>query len=261
MPARLILRGASFLFVLLVPLWAAPQQLGTEPPFDYEPSVAKRVSYSQVVCAATISNIRQTGNTVRIGGFHRNEFIADALVDSVYKGEIPSAVTFRFYDFGEQYLNCIDCLTPPGAFYRVDHRYIVFLKKQDGRWTVAVPVYQMEIEIDRFAVHVSAADKVHTMADAGSELLNAVEKNPKTIGRMATRYFDWAQQLAGKDVIQLVEAFLDSPDAIVRYQAAWWLSFRKQTRKIVDVLVSTANDTAIEKWARDGALQRLSSLN
>ena len=89
-------------------------------------------------------------------------------------------------------------------------------------------------------------------------LANNVEDSaPTTIGRSADYYFSWAEELLGKKTVPLVQPFLKEADPLVRYQAAWWLSFRDVNDPVVAILINTMRDQTIEAWARSGAEQRL----
>jgi acetyl/propionyl-CoA carboxylase alpha subunit len=74
---------------------------GETAPFNYEPLLAKRISYSEVVCSATVVSTHKLATTRVIGGSERNEFIAEAIVDKVFKGTLTSSIiAFHYYDFG-----------------------------------------------------------------------------------------------------------------------------------------------------------------
>ena len=89
------------------------------------------------------------------------------------------------------------------------------------------------------------------------ELFFAIQFAPDTIGRSAATYFSWVEELIGKEAIPQVEPFLNSADPLVRYQAAWWLSFRKVDAAVLDELKKTSQDHNVEEWARSGASERL----
>jgi hypothetical protein len=85
------------------------------------------------------------------------------------------------------------------------------------------------------------------------ELVFAIESAPQTIGRTATHYFSWVEELIGKKRVPFVAPFLDSIDPLVRYQAAWWLSFRQVDATVMNELKYAEKDESIEEWARSGA--------
>jgi len=250
-------RGAleiAVLFSLLV-VGASAQQ----PPFDYEPSLAKRIGYSEIVCSATILKTEKMGSKELIGGAERDEFIADAQVGQVFKGTLRSpSVRFRYYDFGPY--RPPDHLRPPTAFFETGSRYVLFLKGDGQNLQVAVPVWQMEI---RLAPRQSSAATAVSSSLAGiaEELLYSVRSKPQTLGRMATHYFSWAEEVIGKDAIPAVEPFLDSNDELVKYQAAWWLSFRQVSDSVTNALGDAKDNPSIEEWARSGARQRLRDMH
>ncbi|HET7184439.1 MAG TPA: hypothetical protein VFI82_07120 [Terriglobales bacterium] len=248
--SRLGALEVAVLFSLLV-VGAYAQQ----PPFAYEPSLAKRISYSEIVCSATILKTEKMGRKELIGSAERDEFIAEAEVGRVFKGTLRSpSVRFRYYDFGPY--PTPDHIAPPTAFFETGSRYLLFLKGDGQNLQVAVPVWQMEI---RLAPRPSSAATSVSPSPAGiaEELFYSVRSKPKTLGRMATHYFSWAEEVIGKDAIPAVEPFLHSKDELVEYQAAWWLSFRQASDTVINVLANTKNSPSIEEWARSGATDRL----
>jgi hypothetical protein len=92
------------------------------------------------------------------------------------------------------------------------------------------------------------------------ELVSAVQSAPDTIGRLATHYYSWTEELIGKQAIRLVEPFLSSSDPLIRYQAAWWLSFRQVNNAVINELNNAMRDVSIEEWARSGARERLGDM-
>jgi HEAT repeat protein len=132
------------------------------------------------------------------------------------------------------------------------------LRRHDSDLEVAVPVYQMEIAIAS-PNHAGIPVGMPELALA-NELVSAIQSGPETIGRMAATYSSWAEELIGKQALPLVEPFLKSNDPLVRYQAAWWLSFRKVDAAVVGELKKTFLDQNVEEWARSGARERLSDM-
>ena len=77
--------------------------------------------------------------------------------------------------------------------------------------------------------------------------------SPGTIGRAATHYFSLVEELIGKNSVPLIKPFLNSSDPLVRYQAAWWLSFRHVDASVINELKHAEQDDSVEEWARSGA--------
>jgi HEAT repeat protein len=125
---------------------------------------------------------------------------------------------------------------------------------------VAIPAYEMEIQlaIQRPKLNESNSEPDLVLA---KELFFAIQSAPATIGRSAATYFSWAEELIRKEATPLVEPFLNSGDPLVRYQAAWWLSFRKVDAAVVDELKKTSQDQNVEEWARSGASERLRDMS
>jgi hypothetical protein len=220
-------------------------------PNKFLPQIKERERYSEIICSATIVKISPAGNAVRLQGREVSQWIAVADVDHVFKGTLdPKTIEFKYYGFIPP-----PEVSPPTAYFHPGLRYILFLSTHDSNLEVAIPVYQMEIEL---APTNKAGYPVGTPELAlANELVTAIESAPKTTGRLASTYFSWAEELIGKQTVPLVEPFLNSSDPLVRYQAAWWLSFRKLDAAVVGELKKTSRDQNVEEWARSGARERL----
>lgn len=254
MKRRTRLAPVFTLFLLLATVAANSEKA----PFNYEPSLAKRIIYSGVVCSATIVSTHKLATKKVIGGSERNEYIAEATVDKVFKGTLGSPqIAFRYYDFSS---HPTEYFGPPIAFFEKESRYLIFLNHTGHDLEVAVPVWQMEIALAPRSQSNLASD-LSSPTGIADELFYAVRARPKTIGRSASHYFSWAEEVIGKDgAILAVEPFLASDDELVKYQAAWWLSFRRLNDSVMNALVSTKNNPTIEEWARSGAEQRLKDI-
>ena len=233
---------------LIALLPARAQELA---PNKFLPEIKERERYSEIICSATIVTTSPAGNPVRLQGREVSQWTAVARVDHVFKGTLdPKNIEFKYYGYIPP-----PELHPPTAYFRPGIRYILFLRRHDSDLEVAVPVYQMEIEL---APTNKAGYPIGTPELAlANELVSAIQSAPDTIGRLAATYFSWTEELIGKQTIPQVEPFLNSNDPLVRYQAAWWLSFRKVDAAVVDELKKTSQDQNVEEWARSGARDRL----
>lgn len=224
------------------------------PPNKYLPSIQERQRYSDIVCSATIVKTYATNSVKQSEGKARSEWIAEAHVDRVFKGFLSSqSIAFKYYGRGA---GTADYFGPPYADFRPGNRYVLFLRGQGSNLSVTIPFYRMEIEV---SPQRSPFDKSKLAPDLAlaQELVFAIESAPQTIGRAATHYFSWVEEIIGKNSIPLVEPFLKSRDPLVRYQAAWWLSFRQVDASVMNELKHTEQDGSVEEWARSGARDRL----
>jgi hypothetical protein len=238
---------------LIVLLPAPAQELA---PNSYLPEIKDRERYSEIICSATIVKISPAGSAVKLQGEERSQWIAIASVDHVFKGMlVPKIIEFKYYGYMPP-PGVAETLTPPMADFRPGIRYVLFLKRHDLGLEVSIPDYMMEIQL---APQPPTIYESHSEPDPAltKELLFAIQSAPATIGRLADKYFSWTEELIGKQTIPLVEQFLSSSDPLVRYQAAWWLSFRKLDAAVVDELKKTSQDQNVEEWARSGASERL----
>jgi hypothetical protein len=232
-----------------------PAHAEERPPSKYLPTVQERERFSDIVCSATILKTQITSRGVRVDGEIRSQSIAVARVDRVFKGGLSSdIIKFEYYGLGPP--STSEYFGPPFANFRPGIRYVLFLRGHGPDLKVAIPFYQMEIQLAPQPPKLVESNAAPDLALA-RELLFAIPSAPDTIGRSATHYFSWAEELIGKQSIPLVEAFLNSSDSLVRYQAAWWLSFRKVNAAVINALNNTMRDKTIEEWARSGARDRL----
>jgi hypothetical protein len=225
-------------------------------PNKFLPEIKERVRYSEIICSATILKISPAGSAIKLQGAERSQWVAVAGVDHVFKGTlVPKIIEFKYYGYIPPPGVAVT-LTPPMANFRPGIRYVLFLKRHNLDLEVAIPAYEMEIQL---ATQPPTLDESNSKPDLvlAKELFFAIQSAPDTIGRSATTYFSWAEELIGKEAIPLVEPFLNAGDPLVRYQAAWWLSFRKVDAAVVDELKKTSQDQNVEEWARSGASERL----
>lgn len=220
----------------------------------YLASIQKRIGASEIVCSATILSTNSASNTVEVGDELASQWTALASVDQVFKGALSSHVIhFDYYRLAPR---TADHFGPPTAYFETGVRYAIFLKGPESDLHTAIPLYQMEVKLSP-----QSPSQPHPHRSALSalahELLLAVQSAPTTIGRSGDHYFSWAEELLGNKVVPLVEPFLKESDPLVRYQAAWWLSFRNPNDTVVAILLTAANDQTIEAWARSGGVQRL----
>jgi hypothetical protein len=233
---------------LIALLPARAQELA---PNKFLPQIKEREHYSEIIWSATIVKTSPPGNAFRLQGQEVSQRNALAHLNYVFKGT-PDPKTFEFTYYG--YIPPPE-VSPPTANFRPGVRYVLFLRRHDSNLEVAIPVYQMEIEL---ASPNKSGHPIGTFELAlANELISAVQSAPKTIGRLADTYFSWAEELIGKQTIPLVKPFLNSSDPLVRFQTAWWLSFRKMDASVVGELKKTSLDQNVEEWARSGAQERL----
>jgi hypothetical protein len=182
------------------------------------------------------------------------QWTALASVDQVFKGAVSSqTIHFNYYRLVPR---SADYSSPPDAHFESGVRYAIFLKGREFDLHTAIPLYQMEVQL---SPQSPSQPQPHSspLSELAQELLLAVQSAPATVGRSATQYFSWAEELFGNKTVPLVQPFLNESDPLVRYQAAWWLSFRNPNDAVLAILVTTASDETIEAWARSGAEQRV----
>jgi hypothetical protein len=249
---RVRARGKLELLGVLVVCLLFPARAEEVSPTKYLPSIREREHYSNIVCAATIVKTYSTGNVMQLEGEERSEWIAQARVDRVFKGVLGSQVVhFKYYGLGPRTSNYFGA---PVADFHSGIRYVLFLRGQGSALIVTVPFYQTEIEVASQPPPFAESKPDLALA---RELVFGIESEPKTIGRMASHYFSWVEELIGKQSVPLVEPFLSSGDRLLRYDAAWWLSFREVNTKVTNELKNAMQDESLGASERSAARDRL----
>ena len=235
---------------------ALPQ--GLQPEY-FPQTIPERVRYSDIVCSGTVVKISQAGKPINVDGEERSQWIATAAIDRVFKGTLgPNFVEFKYYGFIPP-PGAIDIMTRVMADFRAGNRYLIFLNRHGSDLEVSIAPYRMEIRLAPRGL-MSDESNVDLSQVLAKELVTAVQSAPETIGRSATRYYSWTEELIGKQAIPLVEPFLRSSNPLIRYQAAWWLSFRQVNSAVMNELNNAMRDESIEEWARSGARERLGDI-
>src|SRR5215471_1303008 len=252
-----VLRLPTQTALVIILLLAIPALLAGTPTQEVPAEIAERERYAEIVCSATILKISQADTPVMIEGEERSQWLAVATIDRVFKGTLDAKVVeVKYYGYIPPPGVGGDILTPSLAHFRPGSRYVLFLKRHGPDIEVAIPVYQMEIQLAsrRPILDESSFEPYHALA---KELIFTIFLAPDTIGRSATHYYSWTEELVGRHAIPLVELFLRSSYPLIRYQAAWWLSFREVNNAVITELKNAMQDESIEEWARSGARDRL----
>ena len=238
----------------LFAVWLGSPSWGQNlPPYSELLSIERREHYSQIVCAATIEKAYLASAAKRIDRQEYSEWVAEARIDRIFKGTLDSQnITFKYY--GPK-MGTGDYFGPGYTNFQSGRRYLAFLTREKSNLRVTFPFYHLEIELASQAP-VGQSDNSSNLALA-RELLFAIESSPQTIGRTATQYFTWVEELRGAESVGSVRRFLTSEDRLIRYQTAWWISFRQQSPDVICELIRTAQDGSTEEWARRGARDRL----
>jgi hypothetical protein len=255
---RVRARGKLELLGVLVVCLLFPARAEEVSPTKYLPSIRGREHYSNIVCAATIVKTYSTGIVIQLEGEERSRltastWIALARVDRIFKGVLGSQVIhFKYYGLGPR---TNDYFGPVVADFRSGSRYILFLRGQGSALIVTVPFYQTEIEVASQPPQFAESKPDLALA---RELIFGIESEPKTIGRLAaSHYFSWVEELIGRQSVPLVEPFLSSGDRLLRYDAAWWLSFREVNTKVTNELKNAMQDESVDESERSAARDRL----
>jgi hypothetical protein len=95
-----------------------------------------------------------------------------------------------------------DYFGPPNAHFESGVRYAIFLKGRESDLHTAIPLYQMEVQLSRRSLLLSLSPHRSPLSAFAQELLLAVQSAPATVGRSATHYFSWAEELFGNETLR-----------------------------------------------------------
>jgi hypothetical protein len=232
---------------------ATPLCTQATPTDKFLPRITERKQYAEIVCSATVVETLAAGSPVKLQGKDSSQRIAVANVDHVFKGTLDQQrIEFKYYGHIPP-KGVTEDVYLPTADFRAGTRYIIFLKRMGSGLEVAVRPYQMEIAIAPSAPP-NAGRNAHTDMDLANELIFAIQSG---ITRFPGGYFDWTEELIGKEAVGRVQPFLNSSDPEIRYGAAWWLSFRKLDAAVMNELRQAAQNHDVQEGERSGAKERL----
>lgn len=246
---------------------------GDDPPLTYL-QLDQRLSYSDLVCSATIMDTWRTGGTLTVNSFVTAENLARADVDSVFKGKLTSAtITFRWYSWpgpadpnvgpgGYAYSG------PPLAGLRNGTRYLLFLRGVGATgWRVTVPLYQLEIPLAprpaanlRLGLDASGlaiAERNRELAEEFAAAARFVESQGDAAD--VYNYFSWTAELLGERAIPLIRSFLESATPRLRYFAADRLA-QMNDAVARNVLLAILRSQSLDFWMRANAAWDLGKL-
>jgi hypothetical protein len=257
------------LFSVVVFTATGDDALLTLPPPD------QRIAHSELVCSATIVDNQLTGRTMNFGSLTTAENLALADVDSVFKGKLTtSTVAFHWYSWpapedpsvtphGYAYAG------PPLANLRSRTRYLLFLRS-DGAdaWSVAVPVYELEVLLaPRPDASLSPHYDSSTLTERernrelAQEFANAARfVEPQGEAGNVAVYFEWINQLLGKDAVPFIIPFLRSATIRLRFFAAHELAQMKNDAG-KSVLLASLNSLDMDAINRGCAASDLGNLH
>jgi hypothetical protein len=170
------------------------------PPRQYLPEIQERQRFSDIVCFGTILSTQLT-TAVVLGARERSEWLAIAHIDRVIKGDLQGRIIQFKYSW-DLALPPGDYFGPPLAHFESGIRYVLFLKSDGADLQVAIPTYQMEIQIAAEPPKMQVAESDPGLALA-TELVFAVQPASQPEA-MATHYFSWAEELIGKRSIAIL---------------------------------------------------------
>lgn len=246
---------------------------GDDPPLAYL-GLDQRLSYSDLVCSATIMDTWRTRETLALNDSSvTRENLARADVDSVFKGQLTSTmITFRWYSWpagdsnmGGGYVYA----GPPLAALRSGTRYLLFLRGDDATgWRVTVPRYQLEIplapqpamneHLRLDASGLAEADRNRLLAEELATAARFLEPQGDTADVYS--HFAWIAQLLGKQAIPVVRSFLESANTRLRYFAADRLADLNDGAGR-DILLAVLMSQTLDSWMRANAAEDLGKVH
>jgi hypothetical protein len=236
---------------------------------------SERISYSDLICSATILDTQLTGKILPSGSLTFAENTAQAGIDAVFKGKSDiSTIVFRWYSWpapGDPNIGSTGYAYsgPPLAHLMTGTRYLLFLRADpEQHWQVTVPGYQLEVRLapipdTNLASHFdsSVLNEAERNRELGEEFANAARYfEPLGDAANVYEYFSWMDQLLGQEAIPFIRPFLRSATVRMRYFAADRLALMKNDEGKA-ALLETLEDPDFNALNRANAASDLGKLH
>jgi hypothetical protein len=220
--------GLAATLCLLVAM--AAQQSSTLP-WIFPSDIRARLHMSDLVVSGTILESAAVGLET-VDGIEVNSNLARMRIDRVFKGANERQVQFKWFvvhiPAGTGYIYS----GPPLASFHPQHRYLVFLTRDDSRWVVAMPVYAIEVKLASESPtgalrDLSQAPLQRRYQELAEELERAallVPPPPTGVTGDAATYFPAVFDLLGGCAEPFYRRFMSSPSFELRRAALNWLN-------------------------------------
>jgi hypothetical protein len=106
----------------------------------------ERLRISDLVVSGTVESSMPHEVQI-VDGEMLNAHTSILRVDRVFKGEARKQLQFSWFTIRWDGTSGYGYSGPPLASFQPRHRYLVFLKRDNSGWAVAMPVYALEVEL------------------------------------------------------------------------------------------------------------------
>lgn len=227
---RYWIKTPAILFQLLLVLCSTASTQVTYPwvfPGDFR----ERLRVSDVVVSGIVIHTSRAG-TRTVNGTKLTSNIARVRVDRVFQGT-ASAEELQFTWFSPHYSGKGGVIYsgPPLAAFDPGKRYLVFLKRTGLGWEVAMPLYELEVELATGRLRSAARDlsllplqqRYESLAGELETVALAQPPPPSGTTGMAAITFSAVFDLIGGCAEPFYRQFLSVPSPELREEAMSWL--------------------------------------
>jgi hypothetical protein len=187
---------------------------------------------SDVVLSGTVIHTSRAA-TRTVNGTEVTSNTARVRVDRVFQGKAATGeLQFTWFSpHWEKSGGGVIYSGPPLAAFTPGKRYLTFLKRTGSRWEVAMPLYELEVELTPRSPRAAARDlsllPLKERYESVAEELEAaaLAQPPPASGTtgMAAATFPWVFDLLGGCAESLYRHFLSVPSPELREAAMTWL--------------------------------------
>jgi hypothetical protein len=191
----------------------------------------ERLRISDLVISGTIESSSPRGLQI-VNGETLNANIARLRVDRVFQGKAAQEVQFSWFTIHWDGTSGYGYSGPALANFQTRKRYLVFLKRNKSDWTVAMPVYALEVELAPESSFGSLRDLSEALPEQRYEAIAqeletaalSVPPPPPGMTGEAAAYFPSIFDLLGACADPFYRLFVSSPSPELRREALRWLN-------------------------------------
>lgn len=190
----------------------------------------QRLRISDLVVSGTIESSSPRGLQT-VNGETLNANIARLRVDRVFQGKTAEELQFSWFTIHWDGTRGYGYSGPLLANFQTRKRYLVFLKRNESDWTVAMPVYALEVELTPESPSGSLRDLSEDLPEQRYEAIAqeletaalSVPPPPPGMTGDAAAYFPFVFDLLGACADPFYRLFASSPSPELRREALRWL--------------------------------------
>jgi hypothetical protein len=212
-------------------------QVSKSLPWTMPGDFLQRFQASDLVVAATVESSFSNGIET-VDGADLGSNVARIHVDSIFQGKGGEELQFTWFTLPVDGTMGFAFAGPPLANFQPYKRYLIFLKRQQSDWVVAIPAYSIEVRLASDSPKPSVRDfselAPQQRYDAtAEELQNAalvLPVPPPGMTGEASTYFGPVFDLIGACAEPFYRRFLSSPSNELRDESLRWINLINSRR-------------------------------